>query len=485
MKKKITFLFLWMCTLLPALLSAQAPNRFAFRDGKFVIAQFTDLHWTPESPKCAETAATIRTVLASEHPDLAILTGDVVTDGPALKGWTDVVSIFNETKTPFIVTMGNHDAEYMARDDIYDFLLKSPYYVGAKGPEDITGCGNCIIPVYGSDKKETVEALLYCMDSNDYQPNKLYGAYDWIHFNQIQWYRKQSAGFTAANSGKPVPALAFFHIPLIEYNEIRGDGKTYGNDKEGGVAAANINSGMFSSFLDMKDVMGVFVGHDHDNDFLGIDKGVALGYGRVTGTDAYGSLTRGARIIELYESRFKFDTWITTPAGREASYYYPSGLNSKEEQTMVYLPEVKVSSEKNGVAYTYYEGKCKRVADIEACSKVKEGVMKNFSIKEAAVADHFAYDFRTLVRIPERGVYRFYTYSDDGSKLYIDGKLIVDNDGGHSARRAEGKVALEKGFHELRLLYFENYMGQELEVGYSGRNIPETILPDNMLFLPD
>lgn len=52
--------------------------------------------------------------------------------------------------------------------------------------------------------------------------------------------------------------------------------------------------------------MGVFVGHDHDNDFIGIDKGIALGYGRVTGADAYGELTRGARIIELYEDQFKF-----------------------------------------------------------------------------------------------------------------------------------------------------------------------------------
>lgn len=485
MKKKIAFLSLWMCALLPVLLLAQPPSRLTFKDGKFVIAQFTDLHWTPESSKCAETAATIRNILTSAHPDLAILTGDVVTDDPALKGWTDVVSIFNEAKVPFVVTMGNHDAEYMTRDDIYDLLLKSPYYVGAKGPVDIMGCGNCVIPVYGSQKKEAVEALLYCFDSNDYQPNKLYGTYDWIHFNQIEWYRKRSAEFTTANSGKPVPALAFFHIPLIEYNEIRGDGKTYGNDKEGGVSAANINSGMFSSFLDMKDVMGVFVGHDHDNDFLGIDKGIALGYGRVTGTDAYGSLIRGARIIELYEDQFKFDTWIMTPAGREASYYYPSGINSAEEQTMTYLTNVKVSSERPGVAYTYYEGKCKRVADIEACNKVKKGVMNNFSIKEAAVPDHFAYDFRALVRIPEKGIYRFYTYSDDGSKLYIDGKLIVDNDGGHSARRAEGKVALDKGFHELHLLYFEDYMGQELEVGYSGRNVPETILPDSILFLPN
>ena len=408
-----------------------------------------------------------------------------MTDDPAMDGWKSVVDIFNEAKMPFVVMMGNHDAEYLTRNEIYDFLLKSPYYVGAKGPEDIMGCGNCVISIYSPEKKDQVEALLYCMDSNDYQPNKIYGAYDWIHFDQIEWYRKQSKHFAEKNGGNPVPALAFFHIPLIEYNEIRGDGKTYGNDKEGGVASANINSGMFASFLDMRDVMGVFVGHDHDNDFIGIDKGIALGYGRVTGADAYGELTRGARIIELYEDQFKFDTWISTPSGREAAYYYPSGLNSDEEQSMAYLPATGTSPKKQGVAYTYYEGKCKRVADIAACNKVKEGVMKNFSIEEVAVPDHFAYDFRTLVKIPERGVYRFYTFSDDGSKLYIDGKLIVDNDGGHSGRRAEGKVALEAGYHELHLLYFEDYMGQELEVGYSGRNVLETVLPDTMLFVPD
>ena len=114
-----------------------------------------------------------------------------------------------------------------------------------------------------------------------------------------------------------------------------------------------------------------------------------------------------------------------------------------------------------------------------------EGVMANFSIKQAPSKDYFAYEYRALVNIVDKGVYRFYTFSDDGSMLYIDGQLVVDNDGGHSARRAEGKIALEKGLHEVRLLYFENYMGEELEVGYSGKHIEESIIPDNMLFLPD
>ena len=435
--KKSTALLWLLLALIPAMTYAQQP--FAFKNGKFKIAQFTDLHWTPQSDKCAETEATIRAVLATEKPDIAILSGDVVTEDPADEGWKAVVRIFEDTKTPFVVTMGNHDAEHMDKDDIYDFLMKSPCYAGNKGPEDIMGVGNCVIPVYGSQKAGTVAALLYCMDSNDYQPNKLYGAYDWIHFDQIAWYREQSARFTQANNGKPLPALAFFHIPLLEYNELAGDGKTFGNDREGGVASADLNSGMFAAVADMGDVMGIFAGHDH--------------------------------------------TYTVTKSGREATYYYPSGLNSEEEQNAQYSPAVNASSPKLGVAYTYYEGKCKRVAQIASCTKVKEGVMPNFSIEEAAVTDHFAYDFRTLIKIPEKGVYRFYTFSDDGSVLYIDGKEVVNNDGGHSARRAEGKIALEKGFHELRVLYFEDYMGQELEIGFSGRDIPETPIPDYMLFI--
>lgn len=102
------------------------------------------------------------------------MSGDVVTEDPAIDGWKSVIRIFDEAKVPFVVTMGNHDAEHMAKDDIYDLLLESPYYAGAKGPEGIMGCGNCVIPVYGSRNREKVEALLYCMDSNDYQPDKLY-----------------------------------------------------------------------------------------------------------------------------------------------------------------------------------------------------------------------------------------------------------------------------------------------------------------------
>ena len=79
-------------------------------------------------------------------------------------------------------------------------------------------------------------------------------------------------------------------------------------------------------------------------------------------------------------------------------------------------------------------------------------------------------------------MYNFYLYSDDGSRLYIDGKLVVDNDGSHSAERKGGHIALEQGMHAIVLQYFEDYMGQSLQVRVSARNMPEQDVPSSMLF---
>lgn len=465
------------------LLGAYAQKSVAFREGKLKIVQLTDIHWDPQSKNCAQTAQTIEAVLALEKPDIAMLTGDVVTEKPGPEGWKAIIALLEKAQVPFTVMMGNHDAEVMPKQEIYDLLAQSPYFIGEKGPETIHGCGNYVVPVYGADHK-TTKALLYCIDSNDYPESKDYGTYDWIHFDQVAWYRQTSARFTKENGGNPLPALAFFHIALPEYDAIPNNGTMLGEKNEGS-GASKINSGLFASFIEMGDVMGAFVGHDHDNDFIGTHYQIALAYGRVTGTDAYGDLERGMRVIELKENERSFDTWVRTPSKKGDIFYYPSGLTSLDEEQMSYLPATTTKAGKPGVAYTYYEGKFKSTADVLKAQPVKEGTFRNFSIKEAAADDHFGYQFRSLINIPEKGVYKFHIYSDDGARLFIDGQEVIDNDGSHSAGEATGKVALEKGFHEIRVIYFEDYMGQALEIGITGKNLPKQVLPDEMLFLPE
>lgn len=453
-----------------------------FKDGHFKLVQFTDLHLKPYSETTDTTFATIRAILEVEKPDLAVITGDVVCYDPATDGWEQLKGLFEDMNQPFTVGMGNHDAEYLTKDSIYTILMKSPMYVGDKGPSDIHGRGNSAIEIKG--KNDAPAAIIYTFDSNDYQQNHKLGYYDWIHFDQIKWYRERAEQYAVKNGGTPVPSLAFFHIPLQEYREIIEDDKTYGNMHEQAGSPAALNPGLYASMAEIGDIMGVFTGHDHNNDFVGMNREIALGFGRSTGSEAYGDLTRGARVIDLYEDARKFDTWIVTPEGREPAWYYPSGINGSDELCMDYLPAVEHNDTIHGVAYTYYEGLCKHTSHITDDMVRSCGSMANFNITDAPADDHFAYRFKTILYVPERGVYRFYTYSDDGSVLSIDGVKVVDNDGGHSVRRREGKVALEAGFHQLDVVYFENYMGQELEVGITGRDIPEMRIPDNMLYLP-
>lgn len=58
--------------------------------------------------------------------------------------------------------------------------------------------------------------------------------------------------------------------------------------------------------------------------------------------------------------------------------------------------------------------------------------------------------------VSSAGNYEFRLTSDDGSRLVIDDAEVIDNDGLHGAESKEGTVALEAGFHDLRVEYFDN-----------------------------
>ena len=453
---------------------AQHGPLFFNGDGTFRILQLTDLHLMPaDTAACNATEEIVRSVAAAERPNLIAVTGDVVTGQPAQAGWQRVYRLFDSLGIPFVLTYGNHDGEYVSKPQTTAMMAASRHYA-ADAATDYA------LPVCDSTGKP--QAVVYVFDSNDYPTDKNLGDYDWIHFDQVAQYRNTSRAFTNANGGAALPSVALFHIALPEHGRVLDDPSTIGNRLEGAGAPADINGGLFGSMVECGDVMGVFVGHDHENDYVGQHHNIALGFGRATGVGAYGSLPRGARVIELKQGQKAFDTYTVTPQGRDATYYYPSGLNSAEADTMTYLPAVKAKPYRRGVSYTYYEGLMKAVAQIDTCRLAGRGEMPNFDISQAPAQDHFAYRFKCLIKIPERGVYKFHTRSDDGSVLRIDGVTVVDNDGGHSARLRDGKIALEAGWHRLELDYFENYMGQELEAGVTSRTLSTRPIPSEWLY---
>lgn len=486
MRKATIFLLLLIGLVACSSPSADKPA-LRFHDGRLRIAQFTDIHLSANDPKSAPVADTLLAVIAKERPDVVILTGDIVTSQPAEKGWRHIMSIMQRAGVPYAVTMGNHDPEVMQRDSIYDILREDPLFIGEKGPE-LSGCGNYVLPVLASDS-DKISALLYCLDSGDYTPDwARLGTYGWMPWDVTSWYREQSTRYTAQNGGTPLPALVFCHIPTPEFRLIDQTTDMYGRNGDGsGIGSAELNSGFLLSAVEMGDVMGMFVGHDHENDYIGQHFDIALAYGRVSGFNAYGGLPRGARIIDLYEGERRFDTWISTPTFSELLYHYPISITEDDINGMEYLPAKPYSPTAQGVAYTYYEGAYKNLPDFPHKGKrIGEGTMKNFIVTDAPSEDYYGYEFEGIISIPQRDVYQFHIVCDDGALLYIDGRLVLDFGESHSMdNRAKAKVALDAGYHDISVVYYEDCQGEGLEITLESLNMPLQRLPDNWLFIKE
>lgn len=301
------------------------------KDGKFKIVQFTDTHLKENKVSQTDSVLTImKTVLETEKPDLVILTGDIATSENVKAAWSTVTKPMADAKIPWAVVFGNHDREHgYTNKQIMEYLVTLPYNYSKPGPSNIHGAGNYVLEIDGASSRK-IEALLYCIDSNAYtgeKDNDELGYYDWIKFNQIEWYRETSRKYTSKNNGKPYPALAFFHIPFPEFSTIRNFSTTVG-DMDEDVSSPKINSGMYCAMYESKDIMGVFVGHDHNNNYIGCLNKICLAYGCKTGLESYGKLDKGARVIVLYEGERKFDTWIHT-LNQTKKYFvsYPSSFD--------------------------------------------------------------------------------------------------------------------------------------------------------------
>jgi hypothetical protein len=72
----------------------------------------------------------------------------------------------------------------------------------------------------------------------------------------------------------------------------------------------------------------------------------------------------------------------------------------------------------------------------------------------------FAIDYTGRFYIANPGKYRFLLASDDGSKLYIDGKLVIYNDGIHAVEFEQRTVTLKGGIHRIRISYFQGPRAQ-------------------------
>jgi hypothetical protein len=98
--------------------------------------------------------------------------------------------------------------------------------------------------------------------------------------------------------------------------------------------------------------------------------------------------------------------------------------------------------------------------------------------KDLGVPDErFAVMLSGMIAIYETGYYDFYTSSDDGSHLYIDGLMVVDNGGLHGTTKKRGNMLLSHGFHSVMVDFFENSGGAYLDLSYKGADTDGVEIP--------
>jgi hypothetical protein len=96
--------------------------------------------------------------------------------------------------------------------------------------------------------------------------------------------------------------------------------------------------------------------------------------------------------------------------------------------------------------------------------------------------DHFYIRWTGIIRIPKDGKYTFYTESDDGSRLFIAGKQVVDNGGLHAMEEKEGSVELKAGDVEIKIEFFENEGDAGCKASWAGPGVDKQIIPATALF---
>ena len=98
------------------------------------------------------------------------------------------------------------------------------------------------------------------------------------------------------------------------------------------------------------------------------------------------------------------------------------------------------------------------------------------------LSEQFYVRWTGVVKTAKDGKYTFFTESDDGSRVFIDGKQVVDNNGLHAMEEKSGEVELKAGDHDLKVEFFQNAGGAGCKFSWQGTDLPKEIVPAKALF---
>ncbi|MDD3745663.1 MAG: metallophosphoesterase family protein [Anaerostipes sp.] len=270
----------------------------------FKILQLTDIHLggsTVSAMKDYKALKAVYKLISKTHPDLVVVTGDLVFPlgvmSFSLNNTTPMIqfaSFMRNIGIPWAFLYGNHDTENVANGSVETVkdIFKAASFKTSQNllypyvQPDITGRNNQLIELRNEDG--SLNQALFLLDSNDYTGSGV-NDYDYIHDDEIAWYKKQVQRLNALEK-KTVSSMLFFHMPLQEYRtayelyEKKSDKVTYFFGENGEkmidkVCCSDYPSKLFNTAVELGSTKAMFCGHDHYNNLSVEYKGIRLTYG--------------------------------------------------------------------------------------------------------------------------------------------------------------------------------------------------------------
>lgn len=205
-----------------------------------------------------------------------------------------------------------------------------------------------------------------------------------------------------------------------------------------------------------------------------------------------GDLARKTTVDKLTE--FLLDPVKIRKSGRMPNFWL---AENEAHALAVYLLRAQFKSgagagaeaapRESGVQWAYFEAQMgDKLPDFEKLQATKSGTHSSitFNMGFQKRRQNFAMRWRAIVRVPKDGKWTFFTVSDDGSQLLIDGEVVVESDGVHTKKETPGSVELKAGDHELEVRYFQKDSQAVFGVGWQGPDGRKVRIPAGNLFIP-
>jgi hexosaminidase len=160
-----------------------------------------------------------------------------------------------------------------------------------------------------------------------------------------------------------------------------------------------------------------------------------------------------------------------TPNGIRGDIY---ALHYKQQD---YTEAIGTIDTHPGLVCHYYKAYFKQTSLIAPAKSDSSFISNTITVPPTVTAPSFAINYKGYIDIPADGIYSFFLTCDDGGVLKIADRVVVDNDGLHSAIEKNGQIALRKGLQPFNLDFIEGGGGYTLKLQYSVNGLEPADIP--------